>query len=94
MGTRVIDSDYEGEIGVVLFNHSAEDFQVQVRHRIAPLILKKIKTPTIQKVIALSATDRDIGAFGSTGLQSNGPSVSVEQKKNGDEKVKSYKERV
>ena len=49
-GAKVIDSDYWGEIGVVLFNHSAVDFPVQVGDRIAQLILEKIRTPVVQKV--------------------------------------------
>ena len=68
MGARVIDSDYLGEIGVVLFNNSAMDFPVQVGDRIAQLILEKIKTLAIQKVIVLSATNRGSRGFGSTGL--------------------------
>ena len=51
VGARVIDNDYRGEIGVVLFNNPAEDFLVQVGDRIAQLILEKIKTPVVQNVI-------------------------------------------
>ena len=95
MGAGVIDSDYRGEIGVVLFNHSAMDFPIQVGDRIAQLILEKIKTPAVQKVIVLSATDRGSGGFGSTGLQSNGSSSSVIQKENRAEKFeKVQKERM
>ena len=68
MGARVIDNDYWGEIGVVLFNHPVVDFPVQVGDRIAQLILEKIKTPAIQKVVVLSATEGGSGGFGSTGL--------------------------
>ena len=49
MGAGVMDSDYRGEIGVVLFNHSAMDFSVQVGDKIAQLILEKIKTPAIKR---------------------------------------------
>ena len=94
-GIEVINSDYQGAIGVVLFNHSAIDFQVQVGDRIAQLILEKIKTPTIQKVIILSATNRGSGGFGSTRLRSNDSSNSVIQKENGAGKVKKVqKERI
>ena len=48
VGAGVIDSDYRGEIRIVLFNHSAMDFPVQVGDRIAQLILEKIKTPDVQ----------------------------------------------
>ena len=77
VGARVIANDCRGEIGVVLFNHSAVDFLIQVGNRIAQLILKKIKTPAVQNVIVLSATKRGSGGFGSMGLQSNGLSSSV-----------------
>ena len=76
VGTRVIESESQGEIGVVVFNHSAMDFLV----KISQLILENIKTPVIQKVIVLSATERGSGGFVSTGLQSNDPLASVKQK--------------
>ena len=44
-GAGVVDSDYRGEIKVVLFNHSAEDFKVQMGDWIAQLILEQIETP-------------------------------------------------
>ena len=65
MGIGVINSDYQGKIGVALFNHSAKGFQAQVGDNIAQLIFEKIKSPTVQKVIVLSATNRGSGAFGS-----------------------------
>ena len=40
VGTGVVDSDYQGEINVVLFNHSTKDFKVQVGDWIAQLILE------------------------------------------------------
>ena len=71
------------------------DFPVQVGDRIAQLILEKIKTPVVQKVIVLSATDRGSGGFGSTGWQSIGSSSSVIQKENRAEKSeKVQKERM
>ena len=45
VGTEVVDSDYQGEIKVVLFNHSAEGFVVQAGDRITQLIFERIKTP-------------------------------------------------
>ena len=65
----VVDSDYRGEIKVILFNHSAEDFAVQAGDRIAQLILEKIETPQVKKVAALDDTDRGAGGFGSTGTK-------------------------
>ena len=91
MGARVIDSDYGGEIGGVQFSHSVVDFAIQVGDKIAQLILEKIKTPTVQRVTVLSAIERGIGGFGSTGLQSNGSSSSVIKKKIGLKKWKGTK---
>ena len=71
------------------------DFPVQVGDRIAQLILEKIKTLAIKKVIVLNATNRGSGGFGSTGLQSSGSSSSVIQKENRAEKSeKVQKERM
>ena len=70
-------------------------FPVQVGDRIAQLILEKIKTHAIQKVIVLSATERGSGGFGSIGLQSSSSSSPVIQKENRAEKSeKVQKERM
>ena len=45
IGAGVVDSDYWGEIKVVLFNHFAKDCKVQAGDRIAQLILERIETP-------------------------------------------------
>ena len=45
VGAGVVDSDYWGEIKMVLFNHSAEDFKVQAGEQITQLILERIETP-------------------------------------------------
>ena len=49
VGAGVVDSDYRGEIKVILFNHSAEDFAVQAGDRIAQLILGKNRNSPGQK---------------------------------------------
>ena len=69
VGAGVVDSDYQGEIKVVLFNHSAEDFKVQASDRIAQLILERIETPQVKKVATLDNTDCGAGGFGSTGTK-------------------------
>ena len=45
IGAGVVNSDYQREIKVVLFNHSTKDFAVQASDRIAQLILERIETP-------------------------------------------------
>ena len=63
----VIDSDYRGEIKVLLINHSPFDFDVEVGSRIAQLVIQPCCTPIIQTVYDLDETDRGDGGFGSTG---------------------------
>ena len=67
VGAGVVDSDYRGEVGVVLFNHGDQDFEVKMGDRIAQLILEKIDTPPVEEVQGLEDTVRGSGGFGSTG---------------------------
>lgn len=67
VGAGVIDEDYRGNVGVVLFNHSDVDFPVAKGDRIAQLICERIFYPTIEEVDDLSDTKRGAGGFGSTG---------------------------
>ena len=64
----IIDSDYRGEIGVILFNTSSEPFLVQESMRIAQLVIIKYERAVFSKVDSLPETDRGSGGFGSTGL--------------------------
>jgi len=66
-GAGVVDADYRGLLGVVLFNNSDEDFPVKVGDRIAQLIVEKIWIGDITAVDSLDETDRAGGGFGSTG---------------------------
>ncbi|KAL3845233.1 hypothetical protein ACJIZ3_002636 [Penstemon smallii] len=50
VGAGVIDADYRGPVGVILFNHSDVDFEVKVGDRIAQLIIEKIMTPEVTEV--------------------------------------------
>lgn len=68
VGAGVIDADYRGSVGVILFNHSDVDFEVKVGDRIAQLIIEKIITPDVLEVEDLDATVRGAGGFGSTGV--------------------------
>jgi dUTP pyrophosphatase len=67
VGAGVIDMDYRGPVGVVLFNHSGDDFHIKQGDRIAQLIIEKISNPQIVEVDDLDATARGAGGFGSTG---------------------------
>jgi dUTP pyrophosphatase len=61
----VIDSDYRGEIKVILFNFGI-DYEINAGDRVAQLIIEKIITPEI-KIRELTDTPRGDGGFGSTG---------------------------
>ena len=67
VGAGVVDSDYRGNVGVVMFNHGQEELVVKKHDKIAQLILEKIITPEIVIVDDLDETERGEGGFGSTG---------------------------
>ncbi|XP_051484534.1 deoxyuridine 5'-triphosphate nucleotidohydrolase, mitochondrial isoform X2 [Apus apus] len=67
VGAGVIDEDYRGNVGVVLFNFGKETFQVKKGDRIAQLICERICYPELEEVQALDDTERGEGGFGSTG---------------------------
>lgn len=62
-----IDSDYRGEVKVILINHGAEPFEVLRGDRIAQLVLAPVTRATWLKVDELDETARGEGGFGSTG---------------------------
>jgi dUTP pyrophosphatase len=63
----VIDSDYRGELGVLLINTGTQNFIIQKGDRIAQLIVEAILTPEVIHVEELDDTERGAGGFGSTG---------------------------
>ena len=63
----VIDSDYRGEIRVVLLNHSKQTQTVEHGERIAQFLITPVLTPAYTEVSELTETDRGAGGFGSTG---------------------------
>ena len=64
-----IDSDYRGEIAVILLNTSAQPVVIERGMRIAQLVLAKVEQLSWQPVAALDATARGAGGFGSTGVK-------------------------
>jgi len=62
-----IDSDYRGELKVILINHGAEPFPVHRGDRIAQLVLAPVTLALWQEVAELDQTERGSGGFGSTG---------------------------
>jgi len=62
-----IDSDYRGEIKVILFNHGKKEFLVNNGDRIAQMVLMPVLKAEFEEVIDLPETIRGSGGFGSTG---------------------------
>ena len=63
----VVDSDYRGEITVVLYNHGSESQTVENGERIAQFVITPVLTPVYEEAESLTDTQRDCGGFGSTG---------------------------
>ena len=63
----VIDSDYRGEIFVVLYNHGEVSQTIENGERIAQLVITPVLQPAYEQVEELSDTVRNEGGFGSTG---------------------------
>lgn len=63
-----IDSDYRGEVGVILINHGIDNFSVLRGMRIAQIIFSKLPEIEIVESQKLSKTERNDGGFGSTGI--------------------------
>jgi dUTP pyrophosphatase len=63
----VIDSDYRGEVKVVLVNHGQDHFRIAKGDRIAQLLVQPVARVVFRRAEDLSQTDRGAGGFGSTG---------------------------
>lgn len=64
-----VDSNYRGEIKVILVNHSGEPFRVQDGDRVAQMVVAPVTRAEFVEVDELSDTDRSSGGFGSTGVK-------------------------
>ena len=64
-----IDSDYRGDVGVILVNLSKEDFVVQPGERIAQMVIGKFEQAEWELVEELDTTERGEGGFGHTGVK-------------------------
>jgi dUTP pyrophosphatase len=65
-----IDSDYRGEVKVLLINHGQEDFTVKFGDRVAQLIISKYEKAVLEEAEGLTETVRGEGGYGSTGIKS------------------------
>lgn len=63
-----IDSDYRGEVKIILINLGSEDFVIQPLERIAQLVIAPVYLAQFELVNELSDTVRGVGGFGSTGV--------------------------
>ena len=62
-----LDSDFAGEVMVILVNHGPEMVTIEPGHRIAQLVIAPVAQAELHEVDDLPATDRGTGGFGSTG---------------------------
>ena len=62
-----IDSDYRGEVQVILINLGAEDFVIRRGDRVAQMVIAPVASATWREVDSLDETTRGAGGFGSTG---------------------------
>ena len=62
-----IDSDYRGEIKIILFNHGNNEFIINNKDRVAQMILTPVHKMNLEEVKNLPGTLRGKGGFGSTG---------------------------
>lgn len=63
-----IDSDYRGEIKVILINHGKEEFIINNGDRIAQLVICRVEKISFKEQSTLNTTHRNDGGFGSTGI--------------------------
>jgi dUTP pyrophosphatase len=64
-----VDSDYRGELGVVLINHGPTPVEIKPLDRIAQLVIAPVVKVELEIVATLSETDRAAGGYGSTGVR-------------------------
>ncbi len=63
----VVDSDFRGELQVIVINHGEEPFLIKPGERIAQMVIAPVAQAEVVEVAELSATARGTGGFGSTG---------------------------
>lgn len=82
VGAGVIDADYRGPVGVILFNFGDSDFEIKHGDRIAQLILEQIVLPDVEECLGeLPAVGvRGEAGFGSTGVKTSDDNFSKKQR--------------
>ncbi len=67
-GPGTIDSDYRGEVGILLINFGKEPFTIRNGDRIAQMVISQVFQATLEELDELPATTRQGGGFGHTGV--------------------------
>ena len=62
-----IDSDFRGEVGIVLINHGSEPYVIEPLSRIAQIVITRVEQVEIEEAESLTETSRGTGGYGSTG---------------------------
>jgi dUTP pyrophosphatase len=62
-----IDSDFRGEVGIVLINHGQEPYVIEPLSRIAQIVIARVEQVQIEEAESLTETSRGAGGYGSTG---------------------------
>ncbi len=68
-----VDSDYRGEVKVILINHGQTSFAIRRGDRIAQMVIAPVTRGVAVEIAALDATARGAGGFGSTGVSDDYP---------------------
>ena len=68
-GIGTIDSDYRGEVKVIMVNLSNEDYEINPGDRIAQIVFQKIERADLVEVEEITETERGAGGFGHTGIK-------------------------
>jgi dUTP pyrophosphatase len=64
----VVDTQYRGELKVIVFNTSSESYEIKSGQKIAQLLIQEVALPEVVEVENLDTTQRGVEGFGSTGL--------------------------
>jgi len=64
-----IDSNYRGEVGIIMYNNGDKNFQISLGDRIAQLVLNEVPTIIWNEVDELDETNRGATGFGDSGLK-------------------------
>jgi dUTP pyrophosphatase len=72
-----VDSDYRGEVKVILINHGEAPFAIRHGDRIAQLVIAPVTRAIVVEAATLDQTGRGAGGFGSTGVSDTGPEAQA-----------------